>query len=92
MQVYLDSSAIVKRYVSEKGTDVLNLIYTRLESADVFVATSIWNIGEVLGVLDAYKRRGWIDETQFRLAIHNFAGETTRLARLKIFKISGITY
>ena len=38
-----------------------------------------------------YKNRGWIDERQFRTAMENFAGETTRLSRLKAFNISAIT-
>lgn len=91
MQIYLDSSALVKRYVSEKGSELLDKLYEKADTGELLLATSIWNLGEALGVLDMYKRRGWIDEKQFQTATSNLAGETIRLTRLKVMRIIAMT-
>ena len=49
--VYLDSSAIVKRYVAEKGSKVIDKIYDKAENSQLKIVFSIWNIGEVIGVV-----------------------------------------
>jgi len=58
-RVYMDSSAITKRYVKEEGTETAQEIYSMAENGSLMLIHSIWNIGEVLGVLDQYRRRGW---------------------------------
>ena len=81
-RLYLDSSAIVKRYVEESGTPLLGDLYRAAEQESVLLQFSLWNVGEVLGVLDSYQRRGWIKESQHRQAVSNFAAETAKLVRL----------
>jgi len=43
---------------------------------------SIWNIGEVLGVFDQYRRRGLITDEQHNRAVTNFTSEVIKLMRL----------
>lgn len=86
-KLYLDSSAIVKRYVQEKGTDSLNLIYSKSDAKELSVSFSFWNIGETLGVMDQYSQRGWITPQQRSQAVRNFAGETLRLLMLDAIDI-----
>ncbi|RLI84796.1 MAG: PIN domain nuclease, partial [Archaeoglobales archaeon] len=65
-RVYLDSSAIVKRYIKERGTEVVDLVFDNAELGNVKIFFSIWNIGEVLGVLDRYRRRNLISSKEFK--------------------------
>jgi len=85
--VYLDSSAIVKRYVLEPGSDVVSKVYYEALNGEVILSFSAWNVGEVLGVLDKYYRRGWLSVEDYEKAKYQFIGETVRLLRLKLLKI-----
>lgn len=85
--MYLDSSAIVKRYVLETGSDVVGDFYERVLNGELNVAFSAWNIGEVLGVLDKYFRRGWLGKEDYEMARLQFIGEILKLIRLKLVKI-----
>lgn len=87
LKIYLDSSVMVKRYISEPGSSAVDYIFNKGWADDVFITTSIWNIGEVLGVLDERRRRGWLSEKEFKNALESFAGETLRLLRLKVLQI-----
>lgn len=78
-KIYLDSSAIVKRYVREKGSDSANLIYSKCDARELSIYFSFWNIGEVLGVLDQYRERHWISHIQHAEAVKMFSGECLRL-------------
>jgi len=87
LKIYLDSSAIVKRYISEPGSSAVDLVFDRCWLGELSISTSIWNIGEVLGVFDVRRRRGWLSEDEFRDALRNFTGEITRLLRLRVLEI-----
>ena len=87
LKIYLDSSAIVKRYISEPGSSAVDLVFDRCWLGELSITTSIWNIGEVLGVFDMRRRRGWLSEDEFRDALRNFTGEITRLLRLRVLEI-----
>lgn len=87
LKVYLDSSAIIKRYVFELGSSAADYVIDKGWAGEASIATSIWNIGEVLGVLDERCRRGWLSEDEFKRALERFAGETVRLSRLKVLEI-----
>jgi uncharacterized protein len=56
--VYLDSSAIVKRYLIEEGTEIVDRIFREAEIKDAVLHFSIWNVGEVVGALDKESRKG----------------------------------
>jgi len=80
--VYLDSSTIVKRYVEEAGSEVALDVYNSALAGNLTLSFSAWNIGEVLGVIDRYRRRGWLDEESYVAARMMFIGETMRLLKL----------
>ncbi len=88
---YLDTSAIIKRYVQEQGSENIDRIYRKAESGELTIAFSLWNIGEVLGVLDGNRRKQWFNEKEFRNALFNFDDETTRLSKLKSIEIIPLT-
>ena len=82
-KLYLDSSAIVKRYVVEQGSDLVNRVYTESDAQAATICFSLWNVGETIGVIESYQRRGWLSEEGGSKAIKNFAGETLRLKRIE---------
>jgi len=56
-------------------------------AGEVSIVTSIWNIGEVLGVLSERRKRRWLSESEFKRVLEDFASETVRLLRLKVLEI-----
>ena len=86
-KVYLDSSALVKRYVSEKGSADVSSVYKRSNGLEVIICFSIWNMGEAIGVIDHYRTRGWLTEDQSLAAFGNLAGETLRLSRMEYLEL-----
>ena len=82
--VYLDNSAIVKRYFEEPGSGIVREAYLRAYSGEVALSYSAWNVGEILGVLDRAKRTGRISEEIYALAKRRLLAETRRLAKLGI--------
>ncbi len=93
MLVYLDSSAIVKRYIEEKGSEAIDTVYASIEQdGNNRAALSIWNLGEVIGAIDTRRQRGDIDEKSMDDAIRLFAGETKKfvaMRRLIVLPITG---
>jgi predicted nucleic acid-binding protein len=88
--VYLDSSAIVKRYVLEPGSNVVSSVYSKALNGDLVLSFSVWNIGEVLGVFDKYYRRGWLSREDYVKARYQFIYETIRLLKLKLLKVVSV--
>lgn len=80
--VYLDSSAIVKRYIKEPGSDIIRNIYLKVYAGEAVISFSIWNIGEVLGVFDRARITGRIDDETYRVVRKRFLLETRRLVKL----------
>jgi len=79
---YLDSSAIVKRYVKEPGSTTVRKLYLKAYSGEAVISFNIWNIGEVLGVLDKAKTVGRLRSKEHSLARKRFLLETRRLVKL----------
>jgi len=87
MKVYLDSSAIVKRYVLEEGTDVVKDTYLRALNGAATLHFLVWNVGEVLGALDTYYRRNWLERKDYGSARELFITETVRLLKLGVAEV-----
>jgi len=90
LRLYLDSSTIVKRYVTELGTPITDLVFERAERGELVVTFSLWNIGEAFGVLDERRRRRWLSEDEFREAKNMFSNELFKLMRLRVLEIMPI--
>ncbi len=86
--VYLDTSAIVKRYVAEPGSDKVRDLYLKAYSGEVLISFSVWNIGEFLGVIDRARRSKRLGEYDYDLVRRRFLGETMRMVKLKIASIT----
>lgn len=87
LKLYLDTSTIVKRYVAEPGTDTVDIIFDKAEAGELIIALSLWNIGEVLGVFDERRRRGWLTLEEFERTLKNLADEFLKLIRLRVLEI-----
>jgi predicted nucleic acid-binding protein len=89
--VYLDTSTIVKRYIEEKGSELVDDLYSRAEIGALQLSFSIWNVGELIGALDQHLSRRVISETQFRVSIRDFLAETVKLFKLSRLNIRSPT-
>lgn len=80
MIAYVDASALVKRYVTERGSaETIELTTT----ADV-VATSLVSRAEVAAALAKAVRSGLLSDDEARKAHRTFAGEWQDLARIPV--------
>ena len=87
MKLYLDTSAILKRYLAEEGTEIADLVFDKAEAGEIRLMISLWNVGEVFGVLDEHKRKGWLNEKAFKAALTSFADELVKLVRLRALEV-----
>jgi len=85
MKVYLDTSAIVKRYLEEQGSDVVDEFFERAYGEEVVLVASQWNIGETAVVFDKYEQRNIISDAYEIFKI--FQNELYLLTRMGFFKI-----
>jgi len=84
---YLDTSALIKRYIQEPGTMAVDIIFDKASDGSLRIATSAWNVGEGLGVLDYRRRRGFLKEDEFRVAIRSLTSEFLRLMRIDALQV-----
>ena len=87
LKLYLDSSIMLKRYITESGTETTDIIFDKAETGELIITVSLWNIGEALGVLDEKRRKGWLTEKEFRVTLNNFADELVKLIRLRTLEV-----
>jgi len=78
--------------VKEAGSDSIKAVYKKADTSGAMLGFSLWNIGEVLSVLDSYMKRNWINEDDFMGALNSFAGETLRLAKLMTLEVLPLTF
>lgn len=76
---YLDTSALVKRYVEEHGSDLVDEIFDDAYRGIKIISFSYWNIGETVVVFDKYSR---VMGLNARKLLRDFLRETKTLARL----------
>src|SRR4030067_938853 len=58
MRLLLDANPVLKRYVAEPGSDVVETIYRAADAGRVQLVCSLWTLGECLGVLDRLQPPG----------------------------------
>lgn len=61
---YLDASAWVKRYHTEPGSDVINLLFQKAAKPQRII-TSLWSLGETFAALHRNKNRFNVPEKEF---------------------------
>jgi len=88
---YLDTSSLVKRYISERGSEVLDSVYERSEAGELRIAFSIWNIGEAIGVFDRYREKKFLTDAEYKQAQTNLMSESLKMSRLDALIVHPIT-
>jgi predicted nucleic acid-binding protein len=84
--IYLDTSALVKRYVEEEGTQEVDKLFDSAYRGSAVLATSVLNIGEAASVLDKKARRGEL-AGDVKTAVSLMLREVKTLARLGSFVV-----
>jgi len=85
--VYLDSSAIIKRYIREPGSDEVRKLYLKAYAGEVTLSYSLWNICEVLGALDKAASIGRIDVEAYQIARKRFLVKARRMTGIGLILI-----
>lgn len=88
--VYLDSSAIAKRYLAEDGTEAVDALYRRAEARQIRLAFSLWNVGEVVGAIAKAERLRWISKKQAGAATWAFLRESLKLRDLGVLRAAPV--
>lgn len=91
MKYFLDTSAWVKRYVVEKGTQEMDELFDLVSSGEGSLYSSLWNVGECLGVFDKRKNRGDLSPDKFKKTIEKFFRETIDLVERRHLELSPIS-
>jgi predicted nucleic acid-binding protein len=84
--IYLDTSALVKRYVEEEGTQEVDRLFDSAYRGSAVLATSALNLGETSSVLDRKARRGELSG-DVKAAVSLMLREVRTLARLGSFVV-----
>lgn len=74
VKVYLDTSALIKRYLEEEGTEIIDLLFAKA-SAELILVISLWNLSESMVAFDKYRRRGAISDEELRGLVRRLVAE-----------------
>lgn len=85
---YLDTSALVKRYVVEPGSEMVDVIFRDAYRGLAVLALSYWNIAEVAVVFDKYSRLLGLDK---RSLMRSMLREMKTLSEFQKLRVIGIT-
>lgn len=80
---YLDASAWVKRYHTESGSDLVNLLFQKAIEPQRIV-TSLWSLGETFAALNRNKNRFDIPEEKFDKIVFAFLTDCENLHLLPL--------
>lgn len=56
-RLYFDTSAIIKEFVIEEGSDLVDRVTTLARTGDIQIISSVWTINETIAVVDRLTRR-----------------------------------
>lgn len=87
MLIYLDSSAILKRYLEEQGSEVADVVFDKAQAGSLEIGFNIINTGEVLGIIDKHRRRGQLTLSEQQASLEKFFGETLRLLNIRTLQV-----
>jgi len=85
---YLDTSALVKRYVEEPGSETVDGIYEDAYRGIKALSFSYWNIAEAVAVFDKYARKLGLDAKRMVRDMLRESMTLSRLHRLVVVSVS----
>lgn len=88
--IYLDTSALVKRFLEEDGTTLVDSLFDRVYDEEAELVLSQWNLGEAAAVFNKYENRDIIPNAQdsFQL-LYNEISLLTKLGSTQIIPVLG---
>ena len=51
MRIYLDTSALVKQFSSEEGSDIINTTFQKCHEGELILVTSYWSLLEAMAAI-----------------------------------------
>ena len=78
---YLDTSALVKRYVQEKGSEVLDELFDRLQDTD-FLTISLLAVVELKSVFKRLVKGRILRETQMAVLLSEFSSDQAAISEV----------
>jgi len=91
LKIYLDTSALGKRYFSEDGSEKIDEYYSHAWNGKSTLVVSLWNIGEFVDVLLRKTRRAEISEIESRELLQDLQGEMLGLRKQDSFVVVPLT-
>jgi len=85
---YLDTSALVKRYLDEPGSSTVDALFDSAHKGMATLALSYWNLAEASVVFDKYERRIGV---KARALLRMMLGELRVLARMQSAVVVGVS-
>ena len=76
---YIDSSAFVKYYSAEKGSDKVNVIIDKAKDGKEKLLSSILLIGEVISAFDKMFRQKLITKEELMISVKDFINDINEL-------------
>ena len=90
MRLYLDTSALVKRYIKEPGSDRVRKMFIDAYNGDALLYTSLFNIGEAMSAMHKATRKAGRPDA-YPVLRGRLLGDVRRLTRLGAMKLIPLT-
>lgn len=65
MKLYLDTSAYVKEYHDDLGSEIVHSIFENAKNGSVLITISLWTISETLNTIDRHFMRHELNEAEY---------------------------
>jgi len=90
MKIYLDTSAFVKNYHTEQGSDRIELIFEHAKKGKCSLFMSIWGISETINALDKHRMRNEITQDELNKIVGTILSDISELMDKNILEIIDI--
>jgi predicted nucleic acid-binding protein len=91
VNIYLDTSSIVKRYFSEPGEDIIDSRYEDAKNGKAVLLFSVWNVGEFMDALNKKVRKSEMTSKERDEAISDFWREVVDLSNNDVLIVVPVT-
>ena len=90
MKIYLDTSAFVKKYHTEDGSDQIELVFENAKKGKCSILMSIWVISETINALDKHRMRNEITQDELNKIVGTILSDISVLMDNNILEIIDI--
>ncbi|RLI78906.1 hypothetical protein DRP07_10620 [Archaeoglobales archaeon] len=80
-RVYLDTSAYLKEFSQETGSETIFKIFSACEKGEIVIVTSQWTLSESIAAVDRKQRRGEISLDERDAVVATVLDKTMKLVR-----------